>query len=153
MPGSRSSTKPKSGSWPSSTIREALLTVTAGAVDRLQLWDAVTGRVLSNAVECPEGINSLAVHPKGNWIATAHGDSTAKIWELRGLSLRRDGKISKPPELTLTNIVLRHDGKVLSVAFSPGGDYLIQAARTRLRESGTGGKENRPASLYSIAEG
>jgi WD40 repeat protein len=61
-----------------------------------------------------DGVNSVAISPDGQTIASASTDKTIKIWRLQ------DGQLLR----TLTG----HDGTVGSVAISPNGQSIVSAS-------------------------
>jgi WD40 repeat protein len=82
----------------------------------VHLWDATTGRTLwsrqghSMVVEC------VAFAPGGEALASGGMDGVLKLW------CAADGK-----ELLVVERAKKRSGRVLSVAFSPDGKYLLAA--------------------------
>ena len=58
-------------------------------------------------------INSLAFSPDGNWLATASGDKTSILWDLKA-----NDPAANP------GILRGHDQQVFRLAFSPDGGWL-----------------------------
>ncbi len=92
----------------------------------VEIWDLsalrVATRIVSNS---PQNLNDLAFSPDGRWIA-AVGDSSVLVWEVA----------TGAPLFRLEG----HEGRVLSVCFSPDG---------RLLATGSG---DRTIRLWSMAE-
>jgi WD40 repeat protein len=80
------------------------------------LWDALTGKKLLS-VGPPVSVNAVCFSPDGTTLASANGDQTVKLWDVR------TGK----ERATLRG----HAGPVNAVCFSPDGKLLASAGRDR----------------------
>jgi len=105
-------------------------TCLTGAIDRVQIWDAATGKPrasLQHPKELSADILAFAMSANGKLVLTGGFDGTARLWDAAS------GKaVGKP---------LAHDSHVLAVAFSPDGQTVV-----------TGGQD-RKARVWEVATG
>ncbi|MCY3764095.1 MAG: hypothetical protein OXH06_01555, partial [Gemmatimonadetes bacterium] len=83
---------------------------------KVELWDAVTGRMIASLGEqrCSP-VGSLSISPDGTTLAIGSQDSTVRLWDLA----------------TLTNFaILAHGSQVGAVSFSPDGTLLASSDET-----------------------
>jgi len=88
--------------------------VTAACEQTAQVWDAQTGKPLTEPLRHQGGVVSAQFSPDGLRVVTASSDKTARVW---------DAKTGQP----LTE-PLRHEGSVWSAQFSPDGLRLVTAS-------------------------
>jgi WD40 repeat protein/serine/threonine protein kinase len=88
--------------------------VTAGADRVARLWDVTTTRPRGRPLPHPDTVIGLAASPDGKILSTACLDGAARLWHVGAGSLE--------PKL------LRHDGQVLAVAFSPPDGRTVLTA-------------------------
>jgi WD40 repeat protein len=95
--------------------------------NRVQIWDAKTGKVLQTLVRQGSGLLAAALSRHGNHLATASWDGTGVIWDVT----------TKQPLFTLSG----HAGAVWDVAFNHDGTRLATAgqdAATKVWDVATG---------------
>jgi centriolar protein POC1 len=61
-----------------------------------------------------DAVNSISIHPSGDYMVSASSDMTTKIWDLR--------------EGHLCYTLHGHERAVCAAAFSPAGDYLASGS-------------------------
>ena len=88
--------------------------VTASDDNTARVWDAATGRPLTEPLKHDGSIYSAVFSPDGKYIVTASMDSTARVW---------DAATGKP-----VTEPLKHDNNVNSAVFSPDGKYIVTAS-------------------------
>ncbi|GAB1527968.1 hypothetical protein RhiTH_011157 [Rhizoctonia solani] len=100
----------------------------SGGIDGICLWDATSGKLLSDGLGVDEGwVDSISLSPNSRHIVSAsHAWKTSnqkitcvRVWEVD------DGT------LTPTNLVRRHEDEVESVAFSPDGERVVSGCGDR----------------------
>lgn len=107
--------------------------VTASADRTAQLWDAFSGRPLTESMRHSAGVRSAEFSPDGRLVATVSSDKTARVWDAR------TGQPLTDP--------LRHDAWVRSVQFSPDGRRVLTASddkTARIWDTLTGSLMNDP---------
>ena len=72
----------------------------------------MTGQELLTLTGHDGGVFSAVYSPDGEWIATASGDKTAKVWN---------------HELT-QSVLIHHDDSVSSVSYRPDGKRILTAS-------------------------
>lgn len=82
--------------------------VDASKVQRIKLWNA-EGILLKTWDEPTEQINSIAISPDNQTIATVHKDKTIKLWNRNG---------------TLIDTLQRHHDQVVGIDFSPDSQLI-----------------------------
>lgn len=80
----------------------------------IQIWDAKTGLELKRLIGHEQTINSIALSPNGQYIASASSDKTICIWNI------------ETGELLIR--IKGHEGAVYAIAFCPEGKYLVSAS-------------------------
>jgi WD40 repeat protein len=95
----------------------------SGGDDRMViLWDLKSGKKRYTLEGHAEGVNAVALSPRGDWLASASNDNTIRLWPLM------DGR----PDPDRESIVLDdHTKQVLCVAFSPDGKQLVSAGHDK----------------------
>ena len=79
-----------------------------------RVWDAKTGKPVTEQLKHEKTVNSAAFSPDGKYIVTASGDNTARVW---------DAKTGEP-----VTEPLKHESIVNSAVFSPDGKYIVTAS-------------------------
>jgi WD40 repeat protein len=104
---------------------------TCGAGAAVRFWDVRTGRPRGAGTTSAGGANSLAFSPDGKYLATGSvgdwSETTARLWDVvQGTPVRKfEG----------------HDGSVLQVAFTAGGNKMVTAGgdgTLRVWDAGSG---------------
>lgn len=80
----------------------------------IQIWDAKTGFELKRLIGHKRTINSIALSPDGQHIASASSDKSIRIWDIE------TGE--------LLSLIQGHNDEVYAVAYSPDGKYLASAS-------------------------
>jgi WD40 repeat protein len=92
---------------PGDPLSAMALAIRPAAIPGIESWTMETGRHRGP-------INSLAIHPTGQWLASGGADGTIRIWN--------------PLDLQLSRILVGHGGNVNAVVWSPDGCYLASAS-------------------------
>lgn len=79
----------------------------------IKVWDAASGRLVSNLTGHSGAISSVSFSPNGQLIVSGSHDGTVRLWDVR------DGK--------LVRVFGEHRSHVLTVAFSPDGRTVASA--------------------------
>ncbi len=107
----------------------------------VRLWEAATGREVARLEGHESWVNSVVFSPDGRLLASGAHDRMVRLWELVRRPARRPG--GGPYGGAATGLLAsrlscrevacleRHQGEVLSVAFSPDGHLLASAASDR----------------------
>ncbi len=85
------------------------LLATASRDDSAKVFDTKTGKLLHHLVGHKRNVYRVAFSPDGKSLASSSKDNTARIWDLDS------GK---------TKLVLKHDNRVMGVAFTPDGNIV-----------------------------
>lgn len=88
-----------------------------GTYGKLIVWDIESGEITDTFVGDYGGINSISISPSGTLIAVGCDDTVVRL-----LDLSPSGKVSSLAELK------GHTSPVLSVVFSPDGEYVTSGA-------------------------
>lgn len=107
---------------------EQQILVSASDDYQIRLWDLQTGDCLQILTGHRRSVNTLALSPDGQWIASGSLDATIRLWNLR--------QPDQPPR-----ILAGHSQRVWSVAFSPSGRTLASAS------------EDHTVKLWDVASG
>ncbi|MGB7511251.1 MAG: WD40 repeat domain-containing protein, partial [Pelodictyon phaeoclathratiforme] len=88
--------------------------VTASYDNTARVWDAQTGKPVSQPMQHQDKVRSAAFSPDGRFVVTASDDKTARVWDAQ------TGKpVSQP---------MQHQSSVNSAAFSPDGRFVVTAS-------------------------
>ncbi|WP_161603158.1 WD40 repeat domain-containing protein, partial [Moorena producens] len=85
--------------------------------NRLRVWDASTGDVLSEISAHDDAVRCVRFSPDGSLLASASRDCSIKIWGSQ--------------DYRLVETLKGHSGVVDEVAFAPDGRHLISASQDR----------------------
>ena len=96
--------------------RDGTRIVTASGDKTARVWDAATGKPVTDPLEHQAAVTSAAFSPDGNRVVTA-SDKTARVWDAA------TGKSLTGP--------LEHQAVVMSAAFSPDGTRVVTASWDR----------------------
>src|SRR5208282_2130821 len=88
--------------------------VTASTDQTARVWDAATGKALSEPMKHDGAVYSAQFSPDGQRVVTASTDQTARVWDAA------TGKALSEP--------MKHDGWVNSAQFSPDGQRVVTAS-------------------------
>jgi WD domain, G-beta repeat len=88
--------------------------VTASEDKTARVWDAATGKALSEPMKHHRAVNSAQFSADGQRVVTASRDNTARVWDAA------TGKALSEP--------MKHDGVVNSAQFSADGQRVVTAA-------------------------
>jgi roadblock/LC7 domain-containing protein len=93
--------------------------VTASGDKTARVWDAATGKALSEPMKHDGAVSSAQFSADGQRVVTASRDKTARVWEAA------TGKALNEP--------MKHDGYVLAAQFSPDGQRVVTTSRDHAR--------------------
>jgi WD40 repeat protein len=95
--------------------------MTAGGDHSARVWDADTGRVLTELRGHDGSIGGVAFHPSGELVATASEDRSVRIWRARdGRQVRELGGLGGP----LRAVSFSRDGRLLAAGGSAGQTFV-----------------------------
>ena len=106
--------------------------VTASRDKTARVWDAATGKALSEPMKHDGGVFSAQFSADGQRVVTASRDKTARVWDAA------TGKALSEP--------MKHDGVVSSAQFSADGQRVVTASDDGRRGYGTRQQAKRSAS-------
>ncbi|PVU96526.1 hypothetical protein BB561_001115 [Smittium simulii] len=103
--------------------------VAAASLDKMiRLWDAQTGQFLERVEGHKDSVYAVSFSPDGRYLLSGSLDKSLKIWEL----LSRPGPNGRPLGRSICNTTLiGHKDFVLSVAYSPDGNWIISGSKDR----------------------
>jgi WD40 repeat protein/transcriptional regulator with XRE-family HTH domain len=96
------------------------LGATAGENQKVNVWDAISGKVLFTLAGHTGTINCLAFSPDGKYMATASDDGTTRIWEV---TLPKE--LAYIPFVDSNGVDPTHLGWGWQMDYSPDGTQLI----------------------------
>jgi WD40 repeat protein/serine/threonine protein kinase len=85
--------------------------VTASGDNTARVWDAVTGKALTEPLKHNDKVNYAEFSPDGKWVLTASDDETARVW---------DAATGDP-----VTRLFKHTGHVIFAGFSPDGRRVV----------------------------
>jgi WD40 repeat protein/class 3 adenylate cyclase/tRNA A-37 threonylcarbamoyl transferase component Bud32 len=88
--------------------------VTASADKTARIWDAETGKTLTEPLKHDDYVHTAQLSPDGKRIVTASGDRTARIWDAE-----TGNAVTEP---------MKHDSDVYTAQFSPDGKRIVTAS-------------------------
>jgi roadblock/LC7 domain-containing protein len=111
----------KHGGWVSSAqfSADGQRVVTASWDQTARVWDAATGKTLSEPMKHDGAVWSAEFSADGQRVVTASSDKTARVWDAA------TGKALSEP--------MKHDGAVQSAEFSPDGQRVVTASNQTAR--------------------
>ncbi len=93
---------------------DGIYIVTASDDNTARVWDAKTGKPITEPLKHEDYVNSAVFSPDGKYIVTASRDNTARVW---------DAKTGEP-----VTEQLKHEDYVNSAVFSPDGEFIVTAS-------------------------
>eukprot|EP00002_Diphylleia_rotans_P009658 TRINITY_DN20024_c0_g1_i1.p1 TRINITY_DN20024_c0_g1~~TRINITY_DN20024_c0_g1_i1.p1 ORF type:complete len:481 (+),score=78.01 TRINITY_DN20024_c0_g1_i1:144-1586(+) len=109
--------------------------VACGSLDKVvRIWDLQTGQFKERFEGHEDSVYSVAFSPDGTRLASGSLDTTVKIWDVAGSRSQRNrppitlGASSSSSQNRPSN---GHKDFVLSVAFSPDGNWLVSGSKDR----------------------
>jgi WD40 repeat protein len=94
----------------------------SGGADRtVKLWDVASGKRIHTMGSSTEGVNTVAFHPSGKYVAASGFDRTIRVWDI---------SVSGDPVEVFS--VIAHEEPILRLAYSPDGRWMATTGWDRL---------------------
>ncbi|KAJ2235925.1 general transcription repressor [Coemansia sp. RSA 485] len=102
--------------------------VAAASLDKMiRLWDVTTATPLQRIDGHKDSVYAVAFSPDGQSLLSGSLDKTLRIWDLG-----RYGPNGRPGEMvTCRSTLVGHKDFVLSVAYSPDGNWIVSGSKDR----------------------
>ncbi|KAJ1937148.1 general transcription repressor, partial [Linderina pennispora] len=102
--------------------------VAAASLDKMiRLWDAPSGQFLERIDGHKDSVYAVAFSPDGQSLLSGSLDKTLRIWDLA-----RPGSSGRPSgPSTCRSTLTGHKDFVLSVAYSPDGNWIVSGSKDR----------------------
>ncbi|KAJ1721205.1 general transcription repressor [Coemansia erecta] len=102
--------------------------VAAASLDKMiRLWDVSTANPLQRIDGHKDSVYAVAFSPDGQSLLSGSLDKTLRIWDLG-----RYGPNGRPSEIvTCRSTLVGHKDFVLSVAYSPDGNWIVSGSKDR----------------------
>jgi len=94
------------------------------------VWEVATGKLLHELGPHPSGVECVAYHPEGGYIATGTADGTVHLWELSKGDCPKCKWTANVTDTPIRRIAFSADGKLLAELTTPG-DVHIRDSETQ----------------------